>query len=71
MPSLPGRARYPARIVNSERTGDRHLGVLVHVGINIMTYKCCKFYFFLVQSFSQGGSDYAKKKPKQDLFDGR
>ena len=26
--SLPGRARYPVRIVKNERTGDRHLEVL-------------------------------------------
>ncbi|MFO7555691.1 MAG: hypothetical protein R6W88_10870, partial [Desulfobacterales bacterium] len=37
---------------------------LVHVGINNMTYNGCKFYFFLVQSLSKGGSDYAKKKPQ-------
>ncbi len=27
MSSLPGRARYPVRIVKNERTGDRHLEV--------------------------------------------
>ena len=28
MPSLPDRVRYSVRIVNNERTGDRHLEVL-------------------------------------------